>query len=264
MENFLEGEEQLDRELAPERAFAPAMGSLLLHGGLLAFIALYIAITGLFHPTIWGSPGQGGVMHANLVTSPLPLPTHEQPNENVLATETPSKAPALPEQKTQQLQDLNAIPIPGRKAKPEKKTVHKTPPRAPTPEQRQNVVRYGEQSGSNMQRSIQTPGTSGPTAIQNGDFGTMYPWYVQQINNRMAQDWYKSEVNLATPHGSKSYITFMINRDGTVTNPRLAQTSGSTTLDYSCLHAVQRVQAFPPLPPGYRESTLGVTYYCEY
>lgn len=263
MERLLEGEEQLDRELAPERAFAPAMGSLLLHGGLLASIGLYIAISGLFHPTIWGSPGQGGVMHANLVTSPLPLPTHEQPNDNVLATETPSKAPELPNQKTEHMQDLQAIPIPGKKVKPEKKTVHKTPQHQPVPE-RPNVAAYGEQSGSNIQRSIQTPGTSGPTAIQNGDFGTMYPWYVQQINNRMAQNWYRSEVNGATPRGSKSYITFMIGRDGSVSNPRLAQTSGSSTLDYSCLHAVERVQAFPPLPPGYRESNLGVTYYCEY
>jgi hypothetical protein len=43
MEKLLEGEMQLDRELAPERAFAPAIGSLLLHGGILASIALYIA-----------------------------------------------------------------------------------------------------------------------------------------------------------------------------------------------------------------------------
>ena len=263
MEKLLEGDEQLDRELAPERVFAPAMGSLFLHGGLIAIGALYIAIAGLFHPTIWGSPGQGGVMHAYLVTSPLPLPTHEQPNQNVLSTETPSKAPELPNQKTQHMQDLKAIPIPGKKVKPKRQVEHKTPQHQPTPK-RDNVARYGEQSGSNMQRSIQTPGTSGPTAIQNGDFGTMYPWYVQQINNRMAQNWYKQEVNPATPRGSKAYITFMITRDGSVENPRLAQTSGSSTLDYSCLHAVQRIQSFPPLPPGYRESTLGVTYYCEY
>lgn len=263
MEKLLEGDEQLDRELAPERAFAPAMGSLLLHGGLIAFVALYIALAGPFLPTIWGSPGQGSVMHANLVTSPLPLPTLEQPNENVLTTETPSKAPALPNQKTQRMEDLNAIPILGKKVKPKKQTVHKTPQRQPAPEQ-PNVAAYGEQSGSFMQRSIQQQGMSGPTAIQNGDFGTMYPWYVQQINNRMAQDWYRSEVNPATPKGSRAYITFMINRDGSVSNPSLAQSSGSSTLDFSCLHAAQRVQAFPPLPPGYRESTLGVTYYCEY
>lgn len=263
MDRILEGDEQLDRELAPERVFAPAMGSLLLHGGIVGLAALYVVMIGLFHPTIWGSPGQGGVMRANLVTSPMPLPTREQPNQNVLTTETPSKAPALPTQKAQQLEDLKAIPIQGKKVKPKKETVRKTPKVQPTPP-RQNVARYGEQSGSFMQRSIQTPGTSGPTSIQNGDFGTMYPWYVQQINNRMAQNWYRSEVNPATPKGSRAYITFMITRYGIAENPRLAQSSGSSTLDYSCLHAVQRVQSFPPLPPGYNGSILGVTYYCEY
>ena len=261
METLLEGDEQLDRELSPERAFAPAMGSLLLHGGLVGLIALYIAVTGLFHPTMWGSPGQGGVMNANLVTSPLPLPTREPPNENVLATETPSKAPELPNQKTQQMQDLNAIPILGKKVKPKKETVRKTPQHQPTPE-RQDVARYGEQSGSNMQRSIQQQGFSGQTAIQNGNFGTQFPWYATMINNRVDQNWYKAEVNPSTPKGSRAYIAFTIHSDGSATNMQIAQSSGSSTLDYSCLHAVQRVQAFPPLPGGYRE--IGVNFYCEY
>lgn len=261
MESLLEGDEQLDRELAPERVFAPAMGSLFLHGGLIALGALYILVAGLFHPTMWGSPGQGGVMHANLVTSPLPLPTREQPNQNVLATETPSKAPALPSQKTEQMQDLNAIPIQGKKVKPKKETVHKTPQRAPTPERR-NTAQYGEQSGSNMQRSMQQQGFSGQTAIQNGNFGTQFPWYATMINNKVDQNWYRAEVNPTTPKGSRAYISFTIHSDGSASNEQIAQTSGSSTLDYSCLHAVQRVQAFPPLPGGYRE--IAVNFYCEY
>jgi periplasmic protein TonB len=264
MEKLLEGDVQLDRELAPERVFAPAMGSLLLHGGLIALAALYIFIAGLFHPNVWGGPGTGGVMKANIVDSPLPLPTHEQPNQNVLATETPSKAPELPNLKTKQMEDLKAIPIQGKKVKPQKETQHKTPQRAPTPEKRQNVARYGEHSGSVMQRSIQQPGSNSQTSVENGNFGAMFPWYVQQINNRMSQNWYRSEVNSATPAGSRVYLTFTIDRDGSATNEQIAQSSGSSTLDYSCLHALQRVQSFPPLPQGYNQSTLRVSYYCEY
>lgn len=261
MERLLEGDEQLERELAPERVFAPAVGSLMLHGGLIALAALYIVISGLFHPTLWGSPGQGGVMHANLVTSPMPLPTREQPNQNVLTTQTPSKAPEIPNQKTQQMQDLNAIPIQGKKVKPKKQTVHQTPKVQPTP-QRQNVARYGEQSGSFMQRSIQQQGFNGQTAIQNGNFGTQFPWYATMINNKVDQDWYRTEVNPSTPKGSRAYIAFTIHGDGSSTNVQISQSSGSSTLDYSCLHAVERVQAFPPLPGGYRE--ISVNFYCEY
>ncbi|HEV2136597.1 MAG TPA: energy transducer TonB [Terracidiphilus sp.] len=261
MERLLEGDEQLDRELAPERAFAPAMGSLLLHGGLIALMALYILIAGLFRPTMWGSPGKGGVMNAVLVTSPVPLPTHQPTNDNVLATETPSQAPALPNQKTQQLQDLNAIPIPGKKVKPKKESVHKTPQHQPA-QQRQNVVPYGEQSGSNIQRSMQQQGFNGQTAIQNGNFGTQFPWYATMVNNKVDQNWYKTEVNPATPKGSRVYIAFTIQSDGSATNVQISQPSGSSTLDYSCLHAVQRVQAFPPLPGGYRE--INVNFWCDY
>lgn len=202
-------------------------------------------------------------MNANLVTSPLPLPTHEQPNDNVLATVTPSKAPALPSQKTERMEDLNAIPIQGKKVKPKKETVRKTPQHAPTLE-RPNVAAYGEQSGSNMQRSIQQQGFSGQTAIQNGNFGTQFPWYVQLVINKMGQSWYRSAVNPSTPAGSRAYITFVVNRDGTITNPRLLQSSGSSTMDYSCVAAAERAQVIAPLPSAYSGSTIQVTYYCLY
>ncbi len=260
MEKLLEGDEQLDRELAPEKTFAPALGSVLLHGGMLAAFALYIAIEGLFRPTIWGSPGAGGIMQAQLVNSPLPLPTHEQPNQNVLSTLTPSKAPLLSSHKTEQMQNLKAIPIPGRKVKPKEKS--RSSKIVQPPPKRKNVARYGERSGSWMQRSMPEQGFNGPTAIQNGDFGKMYPWYVQQINNRMSANWDRAQVNPATPHGARAYITFTINENGTASSPRLAQSSGSPTLDDSCLQAAERVQSFPPLPGGYRQ--LGVTYHCEY
>ena len=45
---------------------------------------------------------------------------------------------------------------------------------------------------------------------------------------------------------------------------RLDRSSGSPTLDNSCMRAAQRVSTFGPLPSGYNESTLLVSYYCEY
>jgi len=263
MEILLEGGEQLERELAPEPVVAPAAGSLLLHGVLAAVLVFYGVIGGLFHRQIWGNPGQGGAMQVNLVSSPLPLPNDQPVNQNVLSTETPSHAPAPPAPKATQKIDEKAIPILGRPQKPQKETVHRTPPHQPTPT-RPNVVPYGEQAGSWMQRSIPQTGTNGPTTVNNGNFGTMFPWYVQQINDRMAQNWYKSSVDSSTPRGSRVYLTFTINRDGSVANGRIAQTSGSPTLDTTCMQALQRVGAFPPLPSAYNQSTLMVSYYCEY
>lgn len=259
---MIEGDEQLERELAPEGVVAPAMGSLALHGALIGAVALYILIGGWFRPKLWGSPGAGGALQVQLATS-LPLPNNQPTNNNVLATNKPSEAPAPPAPKTTRAEDNNAIPILGKPVKPKKVTQTKTQAHQP-PVKRQDTARYGEQSGSWMQRAMPEKGFSGPTQVNSGDFGAMYPGYVQAINNIMAQNWYKSAVNAATPKGSRVYLTFTINKDGSVTDERIAQSSGSSTLDYSCLQAVERVQNFPPLPAGYNQSTLRVSYYCEY
>jgi protein TonB len=55
-------------------------------------------------------------------------------------------------------------------------------------------------------------------------------------------------------------VIFVIARDGTVNNIRLSQSSGSPTLDTSAVRAVQRVETFGPLPPGYSGSNVSVEY----
>ncbi len=240
---------------------APAAGSLALHGALAGFVVLYLVLGGFFRSSIWGTAGLGSAMQVSLVSSALPLPA-DQLNDNVLATETPSQAPALPSKTTKQMEDLKAIPIPGRKAKPRKETAHKTQPHQPKP--RQDVAQYGEQAGSLMPRAIQgQSGWNGQTAT-SGDFGSLYPWYVDQINRKMSSVWYKAEVDSSTPVGSRVFLTFAIDREGRPSDWKIDRSSGSSTLDQSCIRAVQRVDTFGPLPSGYRGSTLMVSYYCQY
>ena len=56
----------------------------------------------------------------------------------------------------------------------------------------------------------------------------------------------------------------MIHRDGSVSQVKLDQSSGSSTLDRSCLRAAQRVDTFGPLPSCYNQSSVMTSYYCEY
>jgi protein TonB len=44
----------------------------------------------------------------------------------------------------------------------------------------------------------------------------------------------------------------------------MSQSSGSPTLDRSCLRGAQRVDTFGALPAQYTQSILMATYYCEY
>jgi protein TonB len=263
MSSVLEGSEELERELTPDPVMAPATGSVLLHLGLVAFIVLYGVLGGFFHHSLWGNQGQGGAIQVNLVSSALPLPSDQKPNENVLSTETPSEAPAIPQVKTKQAVDETAIPILGKQRKPQKETVRRTPPRQVKPVQ-DNRAQYGEQAGSSMPRASQTNASIGPTTVASSDFGSRFGWYVNQINTKMSMNWDKREVDPQTPKGARVYLTFTIRRDGSPTDVQIERSSGSFSLDTSCKRAAQRVDTFGNLPQGYSYSTLNVSYYCEY
>ena len=262
MEGLLEGIEHLERELTPEPVAAPAMGSFALHAILIASVVSYGMLSGLFKHSVWGNQGGGGAMQVNLVSSTIPLPNNQPVNQNVLATEKPSQAPVAPAPKTQQKVDETAIPIQGKQVKPREQTTQKTPPQQ-TP--KNNTAQYGEQSGTPIARATQpTVGSIGQTAIGDSYFVSMFGWYVRQINVKMSSSWYKQEVDPRTPPGARVYLFFSVRRDGSVSEVRLDRSSGSPTLDQSCMRAAQRVDSFGALPPAYTKSTLMVSYYCEY
>jgi len=263
MSELLEGDERLERELTGEPFKAPATGSVLLHIGLAATIASYYIIGGFFHSNIWGGSSSGGAIRVQ-ITSAIPLPADQPPNQNVLATDKPSPAPAPPAPKAAPVIDDKAIPIQGKtkeKPKPTPVTPNKTPQPVP-----QNKAAYGEQAANNIPRAVQGVSTPGPTSIAQGDFGSRFPWYVDGINRKMSVTWNKGEVDPRTPKGTRVILDFSIHRDGTVAanDVKVERSSGSSTLDRSCMRAVQRIDTFGMLPGGYNGSSLNVSYYCEY
>lgn len=260
MEGILEGSEHLERELTPERLRGPAAGSIVLHIVLGALLVYYGWLLGIFHHNFWGSPGAGGAMQVTVVSSALPLPPTEV-NNNVLATDKPSPSPAAPSPKEQHQQDETAIPILGKKVKPAPQNLPKTQPHQQQPQP--NRAQSGEQSGSIMPHQMQV-GPSGPTTVGDNNFASLYPWYVDQINRIMSQNWNKREVDSRTPAGARVYLVFIIHRDGSVSGVQLDRSSGSPSLDTSCQRAVQRVDTFGNLPSNYNQSTLRVSYYCEF
>jgi protein TonB len=260
MDSLLDGGEQLEREIASsqEPMMAPAAGSLLLHGGLVALLLAYGLVAGLFHHNMWGGAGSGAIQ-VNVVSA-LPLPSDQPPNDNVLATDTPSQAPAEPAAKSKQAVDESTLAISG-KNKPKQNT-RKAKQHEPEPD---NLARYGEQSGSSMARSMQPQGfTSGQTTVSDGDFGSRFGWYVDGINRKMTASSFRQEVDPHTPRGSRAYVQFAIHRDGSVSNVQMSQNSGSQTLDRACMRAAQRVDTFGALPSQYTQSTVMTSFFCEY
>jgi len=254
--------DDLERELTPEPLAAPAAGSLALHGTLLACLIGWGWAMGLFHHNLWGDRGAGSAMEVSLVSNAIPLPANQPINKNVLTTDTPSQAPSTPSPKEKQAVDEKAIAISGKvKPKEQQQTPKPQPHQQPA---RDNVARYGEQSGTVMPRGIQSRGSNGPTQVGDSDFASLFGWYVDQINRKMSTSWNRFEVDPRTPKGTRVYMIFTIRRDGSPADVQLDRSSGSPTLDRSCMRGAQRVDTFGPLPPAYRQNTLKVSYYCEY
>jgi protein TonB len=110
--------------------------------------------------------------------------------------------------------------------------------------------------------SVQTRAGTSSISTQDSAFGSRFPWYVQQITQKVAQQWYTNMLDQQAA-GHRAYITFTIERDGSLTHIKVLQASGDATLDRTALHAVQVIDNFPPLPEAYTGSSLDVTYYFD-
>lgn len=242
-------------------------GSFMLHGlmgAAIAFSALYLHT---FHGDRWGQMSSGTAISATLVSSApsLPLPNTQVTNDNVLATQTPSPAPVPPEEKAVAAPDEKAIPI---QAKPQvaKKIAPKEQPKPPKyvqPPKQTHRAAYGEAAPSSIPMA-NASAQNKSVVVQNGDFGSRFGWYVDIIKRTVSQNWYSQ---LADPNASMGHsviVTFVVHRDGSVSDPRIAQSSGVSSLDLSAIQAIERVNAFGPLPAGYPGSSVSVAYTFTY
>ena len=253
--------DEMERTLGRDPFAKPAAGSLALHGALACCIVFWGLLNGLFHHNTWGGTQGGGAIQVQ-ITASIPLP-QQQVNDNVLTTENPSQAAAELEPKKLQTIDKQAIPIPGKQTKPKQQPLPKTNPHAPPPKPDARV-HYGEQAGTQMPRALPPSSNNGPATVSDGDFGSRFPWYVDGILRKMQGAWNRAEVDGNTPRGARVYVQWTLHRDGAPTQVEVQTSSGNASLDRSCVRAAQRVDSFGQLPAAYNQSTLKVSYYCEY
>lgn len=252
-----------------EKLNRPMLWSVLLHIGIVGGLTLLIYIFGFFHGQEWGNNSVASAIQANLVSSApaIPLPQVTPPNQNVLATETPSEAPAIPTPKTETIPPPNAIPIPVKKKiiHPKKKKPHQATPKRVQVKPKQYRAHYGEQRATQIPHSTaQNTSEHSTVQVHGGNFASMFPYYVSLITNKVSNNWYRQEVDPSTPFGSKVTVNFVISRDGSVSEIEIYQPSGSQSLNTSGVQAIERIESFPPLPSGYNGSNITVSYTFTY
>jgi len=247
--------------------WAPALGwSLGLHVGITAALLILSAVLSAPTGTGWGAGGGGEAIGATLVSS-IPLTVAPSPNQNVLANESKGLTKSQP--KPEKVKEPDAIPIQGKntKIKPKKQeTASKEKPQA-APEEETNQVAFGQGGPvSGPYGAFSAAGAKGGFGFTGGggDFGSLYAWYVKTVQQKVSENWLKYEVDPGISTAQRVYITFDIARDGHPFNVQVEQSSGVPSLDISAVRAIQRIDTFGSLPPGYSGNKVSVEFWFDY
>lgn len=227
--------------------------SIMLHGAVFgALIVSTMSFQGHREP-LGGQTHFGDAVPVSVVNR-IPLPARTGP-VNPVANDTDSQVQQAPKpevKKQVKVPDEKAIPI---KAKDLKKQ--------PRPQAQQ---RYHPQPlRENQLTSSQAPAAQSPMfekaggAVglgQNNTLGSRFGAYADLIAQRVTDKW--QHAALAGQSVPMSVITFEIQRDGSIRNAKVAQSSGNTTMDFSALRAVMDASPFPPLPSDYERNQASV------
>jgi len=218
----------------------------------------------------WGGIGGGGgdsSAKVTLVSSagiPMPQPAITSPDSS---TVDPTKGLNKEEPKPTPEPKKDAIdihkfekekPLPA--SKPSKVFESKTP-------QAENAVPYGKGGQTSLPSGFSDfPGpANGGVAVQGpggGDFASRYGWYIEAVKRAVNQNWMQNTIDpsVRAARKAKTTITFSINRDGSVKNIRVSETSGNRSMDDSAQRALLSIDHFPPLPSDYSGRYVDVIF----
>ncbi len=222
-------------------------------------------------PEPWGDESGGsGTMSIGIVENlrGLNLPRPELTTQTRIASQSKGLGQteaAKTEIKQPEPPDPTAFEVEEKKKKEtrrQERPVKKAPPQiaqvAPPPE----VVPFGEGGTPGFTYSqFNGSAGSGGIGVGEGVFGAKYGWYVKQIRDIVSSNWQKNMVDPGVRSAPRVYIQFEIQRDGSVANEFVKESSQIPSLDRSGLRAI-RASRFPPLPGG--ETRLVVEFYFEY
>jgi protein TonB len=237
---------------------------------VLLFVLLAISTVNSHRGDTWGGPG-GGSMTIGLVGSApaIPLPTPPEITSNPVVDESKGLYKSEPVPNIPPPADATPLPKfeknkpPKYITRPSKVLPNPTPP----PE---NAVPYGGGGTPSMPTSSFAMGSgstaaglgvSGPGA---GNFGARYSWYVEAVQRRISGNWLQSTVDPNIRWAPRMVVTFQIQRNGSVANSQILQTSGNRSVDNSAIRAIQESSPFQPLPNDYNGSFVNVEFWFEF
>ena len=97
-------------------------------------------------------------------------------------------------------------------------------------------------------------GISFGASVTSFDADFPFAYYVEQLLSLIGANWFKPE----SAENTNCVVSFRILRSGQVTEVKVDSTSGVSYYDRAAARAVYAANPVPPLPPDYRNDSLGV------
>jgi TonB family protein len=193
---------------------------------------------------------------AALFLGPLLLADRPKPVEYVQVTIVPAASlprPAPPPKPRPE-------PPKPRREEPKPKPPPEDAPVLPSPEKPEPEPPPPQEAGSAETEEESAPNVGpareGPATVQGLDDPTFtYGYYVDRMLSLIRARWQRPPVG----GDVEVVVHFRILRNGHVDQVRIVTPSGIDAFDLAGLRAIQAASPLPPLPQGYRKSSLGVT-----
>ncbi len=124
-----------------------------------------------------------------------------------------------------------------------------------------DTVDYGLRGAPsiNYTQVVTAAGTGGVAMGDGNSFGLRYAWYVAAMRNRISGNWLMNTVSPNIQTAPRTNMTFAINRDGSISDVQITQSSGIPEVDRSALRAVIASTPLPPLPRRTRLSGVAAS-----
>ena len=234
----------------------PFIGSLFVHGGLIALLFFGWYWMNQRRATLGDVNPGGGPAYAVSPVHNIPIPQREAP-PNPVAHDTQSMVPTAPAkqevEKKQPVPKKDDFQVAERLKRQAEKQQKQQLYRQPTPpnqvfsraQQAVSNPMYGAQSGSGQ------VGVGPNTPLGNNRLG----WYAELIRQRIAQNWNTNGLDSRT-QSVPAIVSFTIMRDGSIREPKIVTSSGNPSIDNTALRAVYSSTPLPALPAQITESYI--------
>ena len=230
--------------------------SVIMHASLALFIVVSAYIQ--YRGSAWGGVGGnlGGTKVSLVSSAGIPMPREAVVTESKAVDPTrglhKEDPPKPPEPKT----DATKIPRFTKETQlPPTRQSRTLENKTPTHD---NDVNYGQGGNPDLPTgNSPTPGegSSGVTVQGQGgaDFASRYGWYIDAVKNRIYGNWQQWTIDAAARASRTMHcaVTFTINRDGSLKDAHITESSGNSSYDTSALRAVLSSTPVTKLPGDY-------------